>query len=272
MRDSQHGGQTGRSGEDLTALARTVVARLAAQGGPVTRPVDDALLAAMTRAVIAPDPGAFAALRPDLRRARVGEVELIDRYFPAVARALGCDWAEDRAGWAEVTLGMARLQALLHQMLRPHPFVSSAGSITVLIVLPPGEQHSFGVKVLAEQLRRMGIVVHSQLAAGPDRLRQLAAERSYDCAMISAACEARVETCRKLVQALKQGSGGRLWVAVGGPVCDRIDGLERLTGADLATSDPMLAIGSARAARPAPGHDTGLAGVAPAGEKRLERT
>lgn len=252
MRDSQHGGHSERGSDELSALARTVVARLAARSDRPVRQPDPAFLAALVRAFSGSDEGLFEALRPDLRRARISDTDLVDLYFPAVARQLGCNWADDSAGFAEVSIGMARLQALVHQIGRDwaSSMVGTAvGASTlaeVLVILPEGEQHSFGVQVLTGQLRRQGVSVHQQLAARPETLRKLVHERHYDCALVSVSCEERLETCRKVVKSLKEGSNGRLWVAVGGAVLERPVDVQALTRADIATNDPMQALAAAQ--------------------------
>lgn len=248
MRDSQHDGRGERKGDGLSALARTVVARLIAREDLVVRTPDAEIVAALARAVAASDYSQFESLRPELRRARITETELVDSYFPAVARFLGCEWAEDRAAFTDVTMGLARMQAILRQVGRDWASngMARADGLTVLIVLPVGEQHSFGMMVLAGQLRRQGISVQMQIGARPEELRTLVAQCAFDCAMISVACEAKLELCRKVVNALKDGSDGRLWVAVGGVVLSRPVDVRAATGADIATNDPMIALQGAR--------------------------
>lgn len=248
MRDSQHDGQGDRGGDGLTVLARTVVAQLIARDGQVQRAPDEELVAALARAVAAPDPTLFEALKPDLRRARIGEAELADVYFPAVARFLGCAWAEDRAGFAEVTIGTARMQAMLRQIGRDWASngLATPESATVLMVLPEGEQHSLGAMVLTGQLRRQGISVQLQIGTRLSDLRALVAVHSFDCAMVSVGCEDKLAHCAKVVKSLKEGSGGRLWVAVGGAVLERSVDVRRRTGADIATTDAGLALQGAR--------------------------
>lgn len=245
MRDGQHGGPGERGIDELSALARSVVARLVERGSRPVRSVDPGLVQAMARAVVQPDPLAFQALEPEMRRARISDADLADAYFPAVARLLGCDWVEDRSGFVTVSIGMARLQSLLHQIDRNRVAPALWDGATVLAVLPEGEQHSFGVQVLAHQLRRQGVSVHLQIAARPEDLRTLVRERHYDCAMVSLGCKETLAIGGKLVKAIKDGSKGRLFVAVGGSLLERIDAVEVVTGADLASNDPMQALGAA---------------------------
>jgi methanogenic corrinoid protein MtbC1 len=248
MRDSQHFGQGNRSEDGLSALARTVVARLVARDGQVGRRLDPELVAALAKAMAYPDYSLFEALRPELRRARISQTELVDSYFPAVARHLGCEWTEDRAAFTDVTLGLARMQSILHQVGRDWAGHGQAApdAATVLLVLPEGEQHSFGAILMAGQLRRQGISVQLQIGASPASLRAIVQGNRFDCSMISVACEEKLDLCRLVVKALKDGSEGRLWVAVGGAVLDRRMDVREATGADMATNDPMNAIETAR--------------------------
>ncbi len=250
MRDSHYGGPTGHSTDDLSMLARSVVASLAARGpagraGLGVRQIDPDMVQTLAQAFASGDPAAFDALRPDLRRARIDDIDLVDSYFPAVARHLGRDWAEDRLGWAEVTIGVARMQSLVHQIGLDWDGSTAPDAESVLVVLPEGEQHSFGVQVMAGQLRRQGVSVHLQIGPRPAALRSLVQERHYDCALISVGSEDHIDACRKLVKTLKDGSQGRLWVAVGGPVLDRGRDILGLTGADMITNDPAEALGGA---------------------------
>lgn len=259
MRDSQHGGQGDRGGAGLSALARTVVARLVSRDGTVERPVDERIVSDLARALASPDLTQFETLRVDLRRIRITEVDLVDTYFPAVARYLGCAWAEDRAPFTDVSVGVARMQAILRQVGRDWASNATAApdSLTVLLVLPDGEQHSFGAMVLTGQLRRQGVSVQLKIGANARELAALVQHQTFDCAMISVACEEKLELCRQLVTALRRGSDGRLRVAVGGAVLDRPVDVLGLTGADIVTNDPLAALKGARAWQALPEREIG---------------
>jgi MerR family transcriptional regulator, light-induced transcriptional regulator len=244
MRDSQHGGQEGRAGGALAALARSVVLRLNARNGPSGRLADEGIVALIARALLQDYPEAMETLRQDLRRARIGDTELVDVYFPEVARYYGCAWVEDSAPFTDVSIAVARMQAMLREIGQSWTSNAVAGhaAATVLVVLPAGEQHSFGAMLLTGQLRRQGISVRLEVGTSDAGLRRLVEDRSFDCAMVSIACEEALPRCKGAVKALKQGSAGRLWVAVGGPLLDRSLDICALTGADIATGDPMLAL------------------------------
>lgn len=246
MRDSQHGGQNGRGSEGLSPLARTVVARLLAEAPRALRRADPVAVELVYSAVLSSDGFSLPDLRLEARRARVTEADLIDLVCPDVARRLGCDWVEDRLGFAQVSVGMGRLQMLVRQIGGELATTIAFDGASFLIVLPEGEQHSFGVQLLASQLRRGGASVHLQIGTSPADLRRMVQERHYDCALVSIANEELLESCAKVVKSLKDGSSGRLCVAVGGAALEWLTGLHLLVGADISTNDAMQALAMAR--------------------------
>jgi MerR family transcriptional regulator, light-induced transcriptional regulator len=251
MRDSQHGGQGGRGGDVLSPLARTVVARLLETAPRVVRRVDTAVIELYVRALFSIDPVALSEARLEARRARLTDAELIDQVFPAVAQDLGCGWVEDRLGFAEVTLAMSRLQVLARKIDTGLVSGLALDGPSILIVLPQGEQHSFGTQVLASQLRRAGVSVQLALALDDAALSALVRDRDYDCALVSVGCDQALAGSAKAVKALKQASDGRLCVAVGGAALEWRKDLHLLEGADIATGDAMQALALSRRKKPA---------------------
>jgi hypothetical protein len=96
--------------------------------------------------------------------------------------------------------------------------------------------------LLAGQLRRQGISVRIEVGTSTGALRALVHDRKFDCAMISVACEEKLDQCRDVVRALRLGSDGALWVAIGGALLDRAIDVRGRTGADIATCDPFVAL------------------------------
>lgn len=253
MRDSQYYEQVPRDGHGVSALARSVVARLLARDARAERALDPDLLAQMVRTLLSFDPKPFTELSRELRRARLTDVELVDQYFPAAARELGCDWAADRASWAAVSIGIARMQAAVHEIGRgwSENSVATSAAPTAVLLIPEGEQHSFGPMVLLHQLRRRGVSVRLQIGAKPDDLPALLAERRFDCALISIGCEARLALAQSLTATVRKLTGNTLPVAIGGAVLDRPVDVKGRTGADIVTNDldEMLAAIGTSAAR-----------------------
>lgn len=228
----------------VSRFAAEVVARLVAKEAADGSGLREELLTRFMSAVASMDAAAFEDLKPELRRARVSAAMLADLYIPEVARRLGEAWETDCVSFAQVTMGVARLQAILREIGSGWSADTAAvgEATTLLLILPQGEQHTLGAMVLAGRLRRMGISVSVRIAPSLAELADYVAERSFDGALISIACEDRLETCRKLVKTLKEASDGRLRVAIGGALAEADENVMRLTGADVVTNDVTLAL------------------------------
>lgn len=228
----------------VSQLAAEVVARLVRRDGAGHAVAQDVLVGEVLSAVISADPHAFEALRPLLRRSRVTPAILSDLYIPEVARRLGAQWEEDCVSFAEVSMGVARLQGILREI--GARWVADQGEVrdnrTLLLILPAGEQHTLGAMVLSGRLRRLGISVCLRIAPTHQDLARIVRERSFDAAMISLATLERLEGCRSLVKTLKDWSNGTLKVAVGGAVVgeDLRAGVD--LGADCVTNDLDVAL------------------------------
>jgi hypothetical protein len=285
MRDSRHDGQGGRGGDTLSPLARTVMQQLVAQGdrgtgkllGKLPGKLDDQVISDLCRAALARDPVQLAATVGRLWRERGGAAALIDRYLPGAARQFGCDWLGDTLSFAEVTIGTARLQGALRRVsaVLPVPGLDDPGAPDpgqTLLILPEGEQHGFGVQVLAAQLRRRGLRVCLQLGQPADILHNCVHEGQFDLAMISVGGEAGLAAAARAVQAVRTGSRGRLPVAVGGAALELRADLCQVLAADIATADANEALAFARAVVAESGAQDGRAPGAGAAEQRLEAT
>lgn len=220
-------------------FAIEVIERLASRrqagGGKLQQPLLDRLVAAVTTT----DENALADVMEVFRRARIAPDVVSEEYIPAAACSLGAAWDEDRLGFGAVTIGTARLQSLLHllQQDRRADMADPDGWASVLVLIPPGEQHTLGAMICAAKLRRKGVSVCLQVAPRLSDLSVLIAQRHFHAALVTIGGKDRVETCANLVKTLKQMTKGALPVAIGGPVAEshRVELMG--IGADLVTSD-----------------------------------
>jgi methanogenic corrinoid protein MtbC1 len=239
----------------IAGLAARVVARLVDRDGPALAALREDLVVRFMESVLVPSPGGIEALFADLRRAGVSRTAFADRYIPEIARRLGTAWEDDTLGFAEVSVGMSRLQAILREIGRdwsadcdPKP-VRGAG--TVLLIIPDREQHTLGAMVVMGLLRRRGVSVAFRIGPDEGELRSLLAEASYDAALLSVGQASGVAPARVLVTLLKQMTRGRIPVVVGGAVLGIMQDVQAQTGADLASNDlatVMQTLGLERAA------------------------
>lgn len=228
----------------VSKFAAEVVARLVAREEAGGSDIRETLLQKFVLAVKSPDPRVMDALRPEFRRARVTPSILADVYIPEAARRMGKQWEDDAASFSDVTIAVARLQAILREIGVDWSADEGARGrdATMLLILPSGEQHTLGAMVIASWLRRQGISVCLRIAPDVSDLLCLMATHRFDGAMISVACEDKLEACAKLVKTLKGASGGAMPVAVGGVVLAEIGERKNDLGADIVTNDLSAAI------------------------------
>ena len=220
-------------------LAVEVIQRLASMRrggvGKLQQPLLDHLVAAVCSA----ETGAVAAMLESFRAARIGPDAVTSDYIPAAARILGTAWEEDRLTFGMVTIGTARLQAMVRQLQQDHraDAADPAAQSAVLVLIPPGEQHTLGAMVAAAMLRRRGVSVSVQISPNVNDMSTLLANRRFQAVLVTLGSIDRVETCVKLVKTLKQITKGALRVAIGGAVVESCQNVLTAAGADLVTND-----------------------------------
>lgn len=172
---------------------------------------------------------------------------LTDLLAPA-ARHLGHMWCEDLCYFTDVTIGLGRLQRMMRELSPAfgtevaHP----PNGRRVLLVRAPGEQHSFGLSMVAEFFRRAGWeVVSAGEGEGTDAVTAVRREW-FDVVGFSAGSETRLDWLPACISAVRRSSCHReIAVLVGGPVFTLRPHLARQVGADATTSDGSAAPGLA---------------------------
>lgn len=188
-----------------------------------------------------------------LSRGASPEVLMLQLLAPA-ARLMGECWCEDRRDFVEVTLGMARLQQLVRQFrLPPSAHLQLRGH--ALLVPVPGEQHTFGLRIVEEHLLRAGWKVTACMKASEADITRLVADEIYDFVGFSLSSERLLPALRSAICSLRSSSRNQgVRIAVGGVLFDGRDIAPRDIDADAIVTDAQDAVNQA--------HDwSGLAGV-----------
>lgn len=166
------------------------------------------------------------------------------------ARRLGELWEEDRCDFAQVTIGLGRLQQIVRALSPSFQTASvsrSAHADTVLLLPAPGEQHTIGLVILAEFFQREGW----QVAGGPVSTGYDAADLVrgawVDIAGFSIGSIKHVDGLTACINAVRRASRNRyVGIMVGGPLFLRRPDLVTRVGADTTAPDAPSAIRQAR--------------------------
>jgi len=193
----------------------------AAPAGAIAQLPSDAEIARFTDlALLADDDPSFAFVAELRHRGMSLESVYLGLMAPA-ARLLGEYWCEDRRSFAEVTLGLCRL----HQMLRGYSreFQSDArprvAGLQALLLPVPGEQHSFGLLMLAEFFRRDGWGVSSGPFGNRSELVGAVASDWFAIVGFSISAPGQMKDLMLCIQSVRRASRNRsVAIMVGGPI------------------------------------------------------
>jgi methanogenic corrinoid protein MtbC1 len=197
-----------------------------------------------------------AAIFSDCRSARLQMIEamqvagikdadIVDRYIPAMARRLGEQWCSDRRSFADVTIGTARLQSMVHdvavdwlQDLGPR----DNSALSVLLIVRKDIYHTLGAIVAATQFRRSGAFVRIALGKSDEDLISETRYGAYDMIAISASPSEELASLQCFIVKLREKGRKTPFVALGGTMLEATESISTLTGADYVGNDPVEAL------------------------------
>ena len=192
---------------------------------------------------------AFAAVH-SLRARQVSIDRIFLELLAPTARYLGELWDDDLCNFTDVTVGLGRLQRVLRELSPAlgrsveHP----AQGRRVLLLPSPGEQHTFGLAMVAEFFRHAGWdVTGGAWTAGIDATALVSAEW-FDVVGFSLGAELHLQALADCISAVRHAAcNPRLKVLVGGPLFGAHPEFAAKAGADGMTIDgreaPVLAEG-----------------------------
>lgn len=183
--------------------------------------------------------GALAFVERLCRQGLALEVVLLELVAPA-ARLLGEQWQTDLRSFTEVCAGLGTLQQVVH-ILGPSfaPALPHRG--LVLLVAAPGEQHTLGMYLVGEFLRRAGWGVQVCPSISEPELLQLVATEQVKLLGISVSNHQLLKPLARLLGAVRKAScNPGLTVMLGGSL-DLAEYAAK-NGAALCAADPREAV------------------------------
>ncbi|WP_395668087.1 B12-binding domain-containing protein [Rhodoferax sp.] len=148
------------------------------------------------------------------------ETVYMELLAPA-AKVLGQFWEDDLCDFSEVTIGLGKLQQLLHRLSADlsRPDEQASNGLRVLLLPTPGEQHTFGLAMVAEFFRRDGWDVAGGPGESQEAWVQLARSQHFDLIGFSLAVEEHIGQLISCVSTMRKVSfNRRVGIMVGGPV------------------------------------------------------
>lgn len=172
------------------------------------------------------------------------EQVFLDLLAPC-ARWMGELWEDDRYDFSQVTIGLWRLQRVLHEQgSRFNPVVQpDADSHRALLAAVPGAQHTFGVVMAAEFFSRAGWDVDCEPKATWAELQGRLTGNWFDMFGLSIATGDSIAHVASAILDMREASANReIFVMVGGPMAAQMPDLAVLCGADAMASEACSAV------------------------------
>jgi MerR family transcriptional regulator, light-induced transcriptional regulator len=172
------------------------------------------------------------------------ETIYLDLLAPA-ARKLGSWWDEDACDFVDVTMGLWRIQEIVHALsaLIPGAAPIDGAARRALFVPAPGEQHGLGAIIVEEFFRRAGWQTWSAPALSEDELVTMAASRAFDVIGLTVSVEHHLASLPRTLAAVRRASRNPgVLILVGGRVFVERPTLAAEIGADGTAADGRMAV------------------------------
>lgn len=237
---------TPRSTEHVGGLAAQALSIVRSNRTPLRAGADaapsEAFVAALGRAICQPNDSHAKSVIAAMMDAGIRPEDIIDIYITRVARDLGAAWCEDELGFADVTIGTARLQSLLRELSpATHRVKHKAPSILMIVI--GDEFHTLGATMATEQLRRSGNAVRLMMGHSNREILMTVETGEFDAIFLSAALTDRLGDIRELIREIRAEMPKRVPIILGGSIAQAPSGLKEKTGADHVATDPNAALG-----------------------------
>ena len=240
--------------EDMSVrrFAMRVVSELAQASGTGHAALSTIIAKLVTDFARSGDSHALSTLYAEMRMRRISAEEVLDAYLPNALGVIGREWHNEEIDILHASLACARLQNLLRELGRAWASdrMGPVGDGRILLTLPKGEQHTFGVMLAANQLRRIGVSVKVMLLPAATELRDVLAHNRFNAVFISVSNKTSVLPCAAMVRELRTWSHEDIPIVIGGGLVLRENSdtdhrrIADTTGADIVTSDIACALHS----------------------------
>jgi methanogenic corrinoid protein MtbC1 len=199
----------------------------------------------LSELVIAADGSASVAFVSQLREQGLSIEALFQDLLAPTARRLGELWTEDINDFMDVTRGMSQLQLIVHAFgedLRNEVRAPTADRRALLMPLL-GEQHTFGISLVAEHFRREGWRVWGGPPQSHKEMTELASGQWFDVIGLSTSELADpAELAKDITKLRRKSLNPDTTVFVGGKIFSDRPELVTSVGADATALDGRQAV------------------------------
>jgi methanogenic corrinoid protein MtbC1 len=226
-------------------LARRVTAGPAEARAPGRGCPDAADVRDFVRLLLAHDVPVASAYVESVRQRGASLDAVCLRLLAPAARELGVLWEKDECDFMQVTVGLCRLHQLLRELGPEFRAAEAEPKLDrrILLAAVPGEQHTFGITLVAQFLRRAGWDVWHEFPDTNTQIMEVLRQNWFTVVGLSVGYDIRLDAVAAIVAAIRRGSrNSRVGILVGGPVLVAKPEIASLVGADATAMDGEEAV------------------------------
>jgi methylmalonyl-CoA mutase cobalamin-binding subunit len=171
-------------------------------------PQNDFAVAEFVALIIADDMEAIRAVADRVIVQSGGRDRLLDELLKPAAIMLGEMWERDDCDFTTVTLGVYRLDQIMKETatIADHRAILNGHEHRILLLPAPGEQHSFGLGMVADTFREGGWCVRSGPSATRSQLLRLVRDEWFDVVGLSVTAERALKGLASCIRAVRAAS------------------------------------------------------------------
>lgn len=144
--------------------------------------------------------------------------------IPTIARRLGKEWEDDTISFAEVSIGVNKLERVIHKLdyLFQATQLERRGNQSILVSVFPGSQHSLGTLILSNYFIHSGWNVYRPDNTNLKSISQKLESTSHDAIAISISCDDQLQQLPNIISTLREKSKNqKIMVLIGGPLYNK---------------------------------------------------
>jgi methanogenic corrinoid protein MtbC1 len=207
--------------------------------------IEAAVIAAFVDLLIADDVEQLRTVADRVILYTGGRDALLHELLAPAARLLGQMWEEDSCDFTTVTIGVYRLTQIMKEteVVTTEVSPSHDSDRRILLLPAPGEQHSFGINLVADAFRGDGWCVRSAPAVSRSQLLRLVKDEWFDVIGLSVSTERFLKGLPVCIRAVRAAScNKRAFVMLGGYAVTSHPERARFLGANSLAEDAVKAV------------------------------
>ena len=181
-----------------------------------------------------------------LRRRGLTDALIVDHVLPAVVRSLGEDWSNDARSFAQVSLASSRIVELIKDLSKSEDVLNTQNQAGALLVVHEDEQHSIGLRIVADQFLRAGVSVKFLPSASDQKIAKLAGSGDFSYILFSCSNQHALRSIVKSAKRIRRFVEPECKIVLGGFIVELNDVNIPLDVFDIVTNDVRAVVDFAK--------------------------